>query len=322
MMTTAKHALAEREDDQRGEGDDRDRLARDDVRHEGPLEQPEWTKIVASASPSSAPRTNPIAASRQRVERRAEQVLAEALVARRAGTAGRSATAMFQTCGSLRSFANGQRNGGFQRTGEPGPGADRLAPRDAAEELDALPDDQDDREDEHERHDRPATPAPVRGRALAADPTRGRGPRSRSSPPSRRPPGRRCRARVDDLEALGELVLGDAQRRVRVDRVVGDHRVQAVARGRTCRSPSSRRDVPLNGVSGVHGSRDCGRGRGCRTGPRLRWAPTDGCLAAQRLVVVAHDARRAGAAFSMQAVLLVDARSWPARRPARPGGCE
>src|SRR3954452_16680341 len=33
---------------------------------------------------------------------------------------------------------------------------------------------------------------------------------------------------VDDLEALGELVVGDAQRRVRVDRVVRGERVQTV----------------------------------------------------------------------------------------------
>ena len=29
---------------------------------------------------------------------------------------------MFQTCGSVRSFANGQRNGGFHRIGAPDPG--------------------------------------------------------------------------------------------------------------------------------------------------------------------------------------------------------
>src|SRR6266508_2955143 len=33
---------------------------------------------------------------------------------------------------------------------------------------------------------------------------------------------------IDDPEALRQLLLGDRQRRIRVDRVVGDHRVQVV----------------------------------------------------------------------------------------------
>src|SRR5262245_58070546 len=33
---------------------------------------------------------------------------------------------------------------------------------------------------------------------------------------------------IDDLEALGELLLGDAQRRVRMDRVVRSERVEVV----------------------------------------------------------------------------------------------
>ena len=56
----------EGEHDQRRERDDRDRLAGDDVGHEGALQRArEWTKAVASPMPRSAPSTKPMTASRQ-----------------------------------------------------------------------------------------------------------------------------------------------------------------------------------------------------------------------------------------------------------------
>ena len=67
----------------------------------------EWTKTVARHEAESGAQHEPDARLAPRVERRAEQVLGEALVSRCAGTAGRSASTMFQTWGRLRSFANG-----------------------------------------------------------------------------------------------------------------------------------------------------------------------------------------------------------------------
>ena len=96
---------------------------------------------------------------------------------------------------------------------------------------------------------------------------------------------------VDDVEALGQLLLGDAQRRVGVDRLLATNVYR----------PCSRRYLPTAFISslvplyGAIGSRSRGRGRapGCRTGRCCGPRPRTGA-SPQALVVAAHHARRGG----------------------------
>src|SRR5712671_1399322 len=80
----------------------------------------EWTNAVARTSPRSAPRANPINASRHVYSAASKRNWATFRSAPRCHGWPKART-MFQTWGRLRSFAKGRRSGGFQIAGEPGP---------------------------------------------------------------------------------------------------------------------------------------------------------------------------------------------------------
>ena len=272
MTTTASTPCPKREHDERGERDDRDRLARDDVRHERPLREPRVDEHRREAEAEQARRARTRGTPRARCRARPRRGSRPSVwSAPRWNGWPHARTTMFQTWGRLRSFANGQRNGGFQMTGEPGPaptgtatgrrrGASTPSQRSRTRAITT-------RKATGRRHRRRG----IRGWAASISSSSSRSSRwisFRSAPADTRSSlsvvgCALARDRlvgdvegaIDDLEALGELLLGDAQRRVGVDRVVGD---------RSCTAPLSRRnlpiafissEVPLYGVSGVHGSR-------------------------------------------------------------------
>src|SRR5215207_2613823 len=152
---------------------------------------------------------------------------------------------MFQTWGRLRSLANGHRNGGVQMIGSPGPwpgSRHGVPPRNFTPSHRTRMMTMTMRNATGRRH----RSRGMRGWTASISSANSRsavwtscwaGPAVTSAPRGRASRGwRLARHRlvgdveraVDDLEALGQLRLGDAQRRVGVDRVVGEHRVHAV----------------------------------------------------------------------------------------------
>ena len=85
-----------------------------------------------------------------RVQGRTEQVLGEVHVGAALEGLGERVGDRPRRAGSFRSLANAQRNGGFQNASVPGT-APIESPRDAAEELRTLPDEQDDDDEQAER---------------------------------------------------------------------------------------------------------------------------------------------------------------------------
>src|SRR5688572_1436998 len=138
---------------------------------------------------------------------------------------------MLNQCGRVRSFANGHRNGGSWKTSISVPSTFSNRHGTPPNHLSAS----------HTM--RNATPRATndtarRIRGPVATGAKARGLRAREtaviprSSRRRSPVGHRLvgdvERGVDDLEARRQLVLVDAQWRVRVDRVVGQHRVEAV----------------------------------------------------------------------------------------------
>ena len=187
----------------------------------------EWTKTVARTSPRTRPEDEPDRRLAPGVERGLDELLGERLgvgaalprlgvapagCSRRGAASGRSRTAS-GTAGSRGSGCRAARRAlaTASRRGTSAPSqTTRIAIDGAA------------------RTRRPAaTPAraaaEIGATASAAGGDRGR---HRASPSTAWSAISRARSMIAKPSA--ELLLGDAQRRVRVDRVVGDHRVQAV----------------------------------------------------------------------------------------------
>ena len=211
---------------------------RHDVRHERALGSREWTNTMASASPSARRRRTPRSASRNvntacveedPAERRPVALRRARRTPRRcptrAAATGRSRSAT-AAAACARSSIRIPRPTPWSRHGSP-PNPLGALPDDAARTTTgrAEPTSGD-----------PDAPAPPRSDARTAP---------RPSPRRRRPslPGDRLvgdvEGPVDDVEALGELVLGDHSGGF-VWMSCSARTCRGVARGRTCRSPPSR----------------------------------------------------------------------------------
>ena len=112
-------------------------------------------------------------------------------------------------------------------------------------------------------------------------------------------------------------LLGDGQRRVGVDAVPAQHRVQAVVAAVLGDRPSSRRTCRCRAPSARTASRE--RTRSIMPNrPMLRTAPTDGCLRHQALVV-ARASPRPSRRRARSARPPRRPRSWPAPRRSPSG---
>ena len=273
----------------------------------------EWTKSVARTSPSSAPSEEPDRRLAPGVERRADEELGDGLVRaalQRLGEREGDVPDVGQRSGRSRT-ASGTAGSRGSATARQRP---RRPPRRAAEELDALPQDED-RDDEQPRTRDAAWRRPRPGRSSSAD--RGRADAAAATAVAialaRSPPGRRCRAPRSMISKPSPSCSS-------VMHSGGFVWIELLAI--IVYSPFSRKNlpiafissvVPLNGVSGVQRVARCGRGRGSRTGRGCGRAPTDGCFAYSALVVAAHD-RAEPARRSRSARPPRRPRWWRARR--------
>ena len=327
----------------RRERHDRDRLAGDDVRQERALAPSvECTKSDASATPMSAPSAKPMTASCQRVERRTRRGsrrasrpelrwngLARArprcprvrqlAVARLEQPERRIVEVATRWCPGCPRGATGHRPSHLK----------------ASQTIAAMP-----RNATIASAVRATLPSAVARRAATTSATGlrrrrrhggrsldpDRRPRGRRPPPSsrsdrsaltRRPRGRPTgpelgahalvgvlEGPVDDVEALRELVLGDRERRVVVDRVEAHERVEPVVAQVLARPPSSRRSCRCTAPS-ARRSRGRARARGSRTGRCCGARPRSGASAFSRAWWRAHDLAHPRRPLD-EAVLLVD----------------
>ena len=265
---------------------------------------------MARASPRVDPRTNPIAALRS--VNRAAPAAARAVVAPTASRA-RNSAAMSHVCGSLMSVANGEgRSGGRWSMAIPVRRTSRSASGSPPIHLSSSQTTSDG-------------PAGRRGTRRRLEPGDGSTAPTGARPPTRGPVARRPR-RPPALPATAwsamsraasmiskpsaSCVLGDAQGRVRVDRVVDDHRVQAmvaevladgfhlvrraVVRRDRVTGRGSGRDQGSRTGRGSDGHRSTGASRPAVRGARAWRAPMRAALLDEAILLVDPDGRERG----------------------------
>ena len=111
-ITMPKHAVPERERDERREGEDRDRLARHDIRHERPLGELGVDEAGGEREPEQRPEQEPEQRPPTGVDRGRRRGSRRGSAACWRWTGAASASAIFQMWGKARSLTIGHLNGG------------------------------------------------------------------------------------------------------------------------------------------------------------------------------------------------------------------